>query len=209
MNLEALRTKRRDRLGIKCKNHPSEYAGIRRIHFIFERACRKFHGDLDLWIEYIQFAKKAGSTKIAGKVFARAIQFHPRNPRIWIMAAAWEWEENSNVKSARVLLQRALRMNPDSQELWLEYFKLEILFLVKIAERQKVLSAATGEPKKSDAGEEPNVVVEDAPDASDDEAGIDAHELPDVADGDQDAAQEIKVCHNDFKVLYRRKRKRI
>lgn len=38
-----------------------------------------------------------------------------------------------------VLLQRGIRVNPESQQLWLEYFKLELLWVEKIKERRKVL----------------------------------------------------------------------
>jgi hypothetical protein len=31
----------------------------------------------------------------------RALQFHPRNEGLWIMAASWEFDQNSNATSAR------------------------------------------------------------------------------------------------------------
>ena len=79
--------------------------------------------------------------------FIRAIQLHPMKPIFWIMAASWEFTENSNMSSARsnidflflVLMQRGIRLNPNSQRLWHEYFKLELLYIAKIKERRKVL----------------------------------------------------------------------
>lgn len=38
-----------------------------------------------------------------------------------------------------VLLQRGLRINPSSKTLWLEYFRLEMLWIQKIKQRRKVL----------------------------------------------------------------------
>jgi len=51
----------------------------------------------------------------------------------------YQFEDNGNMTSARVLLQRGLRINPDNQQLWIEYFKLEMLWIEKIKERRKIL----------------------------------------------------------------------
>lgn len=55
------------------------------------------------------------------------------------MAAEWEYEENGNIASARSLMQRALRVNSESKVLWIEYFKLELLWVKKLQDRRKVL----------------------------------------------------------------------
>ena len=39
---------------------------------------------------------------------------------LWIMGAKWEFEENKNIPNSRTLLQRGLRVNPSSKQLWLE-----------------------------------------------------------------------------------------
>jgi U3 small nucleolar RNA-associated protein 6 len=52
------------------KQSLSDYAGTRRIFFIFERALRKFNGDISLWLQYIEFAKANGANKTLGKIFA-------------------------------------------------------------------------------------------------------------------------------------------
>lgn len=49
----------------------SDYAGVRRIYFVFERALRKFKGDVALWLQYIEFAKGNGANRTLGKIFAR------------------------------------------------------------------------------------------------------------------------------------------
>ncbi|KAJ3331443.1 U3 snoRNP protein [Blyttiomyces sp. JEL0837] len=71
--------------------------------------------------------------------FCRALQLHPTKPSMWIMAARWEFEEMNNMTSARVLMQRAIRLNKDSRLLWHEYFKLELLWIEKIKERRRIL----------------------------------------------------------------------
>ena len=69
----------------------------------------------------------------------RALQVHPRNAGLWIMAASWEFETNNNTNAARVLLQRALRVNKHVKQLWIEYFRMEMLYVSKLNERRKML----------------------------------------------------------------------
>ncbi|KAL1920616.1 uncharacterized protein VTP21DRAFT_993 [Calcarisporiella thermophila] len=140
MNLEALRKKRKSRLDIKSKTSISDYAGVRRINFIFERALRKFGGDVSLWLQYIDFAKSSGASKTLGKLFAKAIQLHPSKTSLWILAASWEFEENANIVAARTLMQRGLRLNPEKEQLWHEYFRLELAYVEKIKKTANELS---------------------------------------------------------------------
>jgi U3 small nucleolar RNA-associated protein 6 len=55
------------------------------------------------------------------------------------MAATWENEHNANMAAARVLLQRALRLMPENQQLWHEYFRLELIYIEKIKLRRRIL----------------------------------------------------------------------
>ena len=48
----------------------------------------------------------------------RAIQLFPYSSIFWIKAADWEAVGNGNFHAARVLMQRSLRMNPSTVELW-------------------------------------------------------------------------------------------
>ncbi|KAG0370910.1 U3 small nucleolar RNA-associated protein 6-domain-containing protein [Gamsiella multidivaricata] len=139
MNLEALRKKRRARMVSNTKQSISDYAGPRRIYFIYKRCLTKFKGDISIWLQYINYAKKTGASRTLGKIFAQAIQLHPMNEKMWILAAAWEWEENANIVAARVLLQRALRLNATTETLWHEYFRLELVYIAKILARREVL----------------------------------------------------------------------
>ncbi|KAF8964000.1 U3 snoRNP protein [Entomortierella lignicola] len=143
MNLEALRKKRRARMVSSTKQSISDYAGPRRIYFIYKRCLTKFKGDISIWLQYINYAKKTGASRTLGKIFAQAIQLHPTNEKLWILAAAWEWEENANVVAARVLLQRALRLNTTTENLWHEYFRLELVYIAKILARREVLGIET------------------------------------------------------------------
>jgi hypothetical protein len=48
----------------------SSYSLVKRILYIFERATKKFKGDIGLWIQYAEVAKKEGARKLVGKVLA-------------------------------------------------------------------------------------------------------------------------------------------
>ncbi|KAF8444319.1 U3 small nucleolar RNA-associated protein 6-domain-containing protein [Terfezia claveryi] len=135
MNLEALRRKRVHRLGIKSKSH----LGQRKIFFVLDRATRKFHGDIGLWMQYIEFAKKEGASKVLLKVFASALKLHPMRAELWIYAARHAMDENGDMTEARSFMQRGLRFNKGSRQLWLEYTKLELVYVAKIITRRLLL----------------------------------------------------------------------
>lgn len=139
MNLEALRLQRVNRLQIKGKKSISDWAGPRRIFFIFERATKRFHGDVDLWLQYIDFAKQQKSNKVLGKIHTSMLQYHPTKGALWSRAAQYEIDWNGNMTAARSLMQRGLRLNTDSESLWMDYFSIEVQYLEKIFARRKVL----------------------------------------------------------------------
>ena len=49
----------------------SDYALVQRQFQIFERALKKFKGDVGLWIQYIQVARKEGARSLVGRITAR------------------------------------------------------------------------------------------------------------------------------------------
>ena len=49
----------------------SDYAIVKRVFQIFERAVKKFRGDVGLWMEYIRVAEKVGAKSLVGKITAR------------------------------------------------------------------------------------------------------------------------------------------
>lgn len=102
----------------------ADYAIIRRIHFIFERAVRKFKSDLSLWTSWLEFCRASNSNRRLGRVVGRALQIHPTEPGLWVYAAAWEFEHNQNPAAARALMQQGLRMCKYSEKMWLDYFDM-------------------------------------------------------------------------------------
>jgi U3 small nucleolar RNA-associated protein 6 len=139
MNLEQLRRKRVERLKLE-KTAPSisDYALVRRQFQIFERALKKFKSDVGLWIQYIQVAKREGARSLVGRITARALQLHPRTPALYIIAASHELNHMSP-SAARALLQRGLRLNADSIDMWREYVRMEMGFVEGMKRRWTVL----------------------------------------------------------------------
>ncbi|KAJ7287382.1 U3 small nucleolar RNA-associated protein 6-domain-containing protein [Mycena rebaudengoi] len=126
MGLEQLRRKRVERL--KLPTGPatvSDYA-------------LRFKADVGLWIQYIELAKREGASTLVGRVTARALQLHPDTPALYILAAAHELEHGSP-SGARTLLQRGLRLNGSSVDLWREYVKMELGFVEGLRRRWDVL----------------------------------------------------------------------
>lgn len=157
MNLEALRRKRVRRLGVKASAH----TGQRRIFFVLDRATRKFHGDIGLWMQYADYAKKQKAHKKVSQILTSLLRLHPTKPELWIYAASYAIEAQGDMTEARSYLQRGLRFCKRSKELWLEYAKLEMIYIAKIAERQRVLGI--------DGGRQ---VIEQASDMNDPNADI-------------------------------------
>jgi len=124
---------------------------VQHIHLLFVRAKRKWKQDLSWHLQHAEFAKRSFSFTILGKIYAEALQLHPRNASLWIEAASHEFfgyvaSSNSygmsgggSIKNARILLQRGLRINPTLKELWLQYFCLELHYIQKLRGRRELL----------------------------------------------------------------------
>ena len=124
-NLEALRIKRIKRKGIKSTG----YGGARRIFFIFERATRKYPGDLKLWMQYLEFIKTQKAHKRMGNVLTQLLRLHPTNADIWIYAAEYAADRQGEITTARGYVQRGLRFCPQARPLWLAFLRLEMAFV--------------------------------------------------------------------------------
>ena len=153
--------------GDDAEHGSADTAGIRRIHFIYTRALRKFRGDLRLWTKYFAFCRDTNSTRSLDKVrltpfcrsshswcaseavfnltgdclqaLTQALQLHPHVPGLWSYAASWELEKRNNMDGARALMMRGLRNCKTSERLWQEYFKLELIYAARLKRRREVL----------------------------------------------------------------------
>lgn len=149
LNLDALRKKREKRLQVKT----TSFAGSRRIFFILDRGTRKFPGDLRLWTQYMEFAKKEKAHKRMEKILAKVLRLHPTKPELWIWAAKYMLEEQADMMAARGYMQRGLRFCQNVKTLWLEYARLEMIYIAKIAARKRILGLDQVPESKEEAGE--------------------------------------------------------
>ena len=179
--LEKLRKYRRKQRGIEGPSTLADHCIVRRTHFIYERALRKFRGDLTLWSRWLKFCQESKSTRQISRVLTRALQLHPNCASLWTYAAAWEFEHNANAVAARALMQRGIRMCKDAPSLWHEYFRMELLYAARLVARRQVLG----------------ITVENSTDAAAAGAGGSTG-----AGSDQDAATALVLKGAVAKVVY-------
>jgi U3 small nucleolar RNA-associated protein 6 len=140
--LDKLRLKRKTRMGIgkKSKASISDYAIQKRVNFTYDRLLRKWKGDVELWKNYIKHCIDQGAVKMLSIAFGRALQYNPRHADLWIQASSWHFDEDQNIKTARVMCQRGLRMIPESRQLWAHYLRLELSFIDKVTKRKRLIA---------------------------------------------------------------------
>ncbi|KAF2170520.1 hypothetical protein M409DRAFT_64229 [Zasmidium cellare ATCC 36951] len=166
MNLDSLRKKRCKRLGVKS----TTFSGQRTIFFILDRATKKFPSDMGLWMQYINYCKKEKANKKLSKVFTAVLRLHPRDWSLWVLAAKYYAEAQGDMSTARSFLQRGLRFCKDEKKLYLEYAKLEMVYLAKLSARRKILGLDGSREEKQEDDENmialPTITAEDIdPDA--------------------------------------------
>ena len=147
MNLESLRRKRAKRLGVKAGAH----TGQRRIFFVLDRATRKFHGDVGLWMQYIDYARKQKAHNKLSQILTNSLRLHPTKPELWIFAADYAMGTQGDMIEARSYMQRGLRFCKHSRELWLEYAKTEMMYIAKIFARRRILGLSQDRRPKNQA----------------------------------------------------------
>lgn len=122
-------------MGVKA----TSYTGQRRVFSILDRATRKFHGDIGLWLQLLAFARKQKANKKVTQIITDMLRLHPTSPELWVYAADYAMDERGDVTEARSYMQRGLRFCSGSKHLWSEYLKLEMIYLAKIMARRRIL----------------------------------------------------------------------
>lgn len=158
INVDMLRRKRVKRLGIK---NPM-YNGQRRVFFVFDRGTRKFPGDIQLWMQAIEYARRQQALKKVTQMLTNVLRLHPAKSELWIYAAQFALEENGDMTEARGYMQRGLRFCKNNKDLWLQDFRLELNWIVRIHARRRILGieqkSREAEQVKT-AGEDDNVMM--------------------------------------------------
>ncbi|KAG8806239.1 U3 snoRNP protein, partial [Serendipita sp. 399] len=142
MALEKLRKKRVARMKTPPPHSVSSHSIRQRQFSIFERATRKFKADVRLWVQYIDVAKKEGAGNLVGQVVAKALKLHPNSITLYVLAAQHHLDQGSP-SAARNLLQRGLRLNDQSIDLWCEYIKMELGWCELLRRRWETLGIST------------------------------------------------------------------
>lgn len=142
INVDALRRKRVKRLGIKATTH----TGKRRIFFVLDRGTRKHPGDLALWMQTIEFARKQKAYKKLQEIFTSVLRLHPTKSELWIYAAHFAVEENGDMTEARSYMQRGLRFCKNVRRIWLQFARLEMSYIAKIQARREILGIGEDRP---------------------------------------------------------------
>jgi U3 small nucleolar RNA-associated protein 6 len=170
------------RMGVRYKG-----SGQRSIYAIYNRGTRKFSGDLALWMEYIDYARKDTAYKRLNEIFTDVVRLHPTKPELWIVAANYFMESQADITNARSYMQRGLRFCKSSEQLWLEYAKLETIYVGKIAGRRRILGLDADRTKQVDVdGDEdmialPAITAEDVNPSLRKEDGVDEVALQNLA----------------------------
>ncbi|KAH3873448.1 hypothetical protein DPMN_036683 [Dreissena polymorpha] len=194
-NLLALVRKRRDRTGYTHKKIEIDNNITSRIHRLFKLALYRFPEDLKLWLSYIAFAKQLKALDLISRQYSKMLAVHDKKPDLWLSAAKWEFEDNNNSDNARKLLQRGLRFNPEARKLWLEYYRMELLYAEKTRKRRELLEL--GEDENSDtvlSGQVAFVVFDQARQAIPDDVSFLVQFLPICQLFDFTKDHEADIC---------------
>ena len=184
MNLSTLVKKRCKRMGVK---QGTNYSGQRTVFFILERGTKKFPGDMGLWMQYIQFCQKQKASKKLAKVFTSVLRLKPRDWNLWVLAAKHYAEGQGDMATARSYMQRGLRFCKEEKRLWIEYVRLEMVYLAKLAARRKILGLHEERKRDGDGAEKKD-------------EGADVMMLPSITAEDIDpeadkGMQEVDAAH--------------
>lgn len=131
--LETLRAKRCKRLQVKTS---SSHAGQGRVFGILDRATNKHPGSLEIWKEYLSFARDAKASKRWRKIMTRALRMHPAKPELWVMAGR-RTAGNGDMQAARGFFMRGARFCTRDATVWVEYARCELEWLDRMEARKE------------------------------------------------------------------------
>jgi len=190
MNLDSLRRKRVKRKGVKT----TAYTGQKHIFSILDRSTRKFHGDLGLWMQYLEYARSQKANKKLNKLLTEVLRMHPTKAEVWIYAARYAVDVQADVPAARNYMQRGLRFCSKSRAMYLEYARLEMVYVAKINARRRILGI---EPGKNDSmeGVDTGEEEEQQEDRNADMITLPTFTAEDLADQEEDEEVERKIAN--------------
>jgi U3 small nucleolar RNA-associated protein 6 len=139
-------------------------------------------------MQYIEFARKDKAYKRLNDIFTSVARLHPTKPEIWVHAANYFMDTQADITNARSYMQRGLRFCKKSEYLWLEYAKLETIYVGKIAGRRKILGLDVDHSKAQAAEDDdvdmislPQITAEDINPSLKQDDGVDEVALQNLA----------------------------
>lgn len=72
-------------------------------------------------------------------IFTDALRLHPTSADLWIYAAKYVMDDHADMSQARSYMQRGLRFCKSARTLWIQYAKLELIYIAKLVARQRIL----------------------------------------------------------------------
>ena len=90
-------------------------------------------------MQYLDYARRQKAYKKVSQILTSVLRLHPTRPELWIYAAKYVMDDQGDMTGARSYMQRGLRFCKQSRDLWLQYAKLEMIYIAKIAGRRKIL----------------------------------------------------------------------
>ena len=147
---------------------------VKHIHAIWSRLLQKFPR-VPLFLQYAEYCTETKSHRQLARAYTTAVQLFPHSTGLWIKAASHEYFAMGSVASARVWLQRGIRLNPKAKDLWLQSFVLELHFVQKIRGRKLLLERRDDsdvEDEANDILKLPRVVYDHAVTAVDNDIGL-------------------------------------
>lgn len=190
MNLDSLRKARSKRLGVKG----TTYTGQKKIFFVLERGVRKFQGDMGLWMQYLEYCRQEKANKKLAKALTQCLRLHPLKWELWVWAARQYVEQQADMTTGRSYMQRGLRFCKNERALWLQYAKLEMIYVVKIAARRKILGLdVIRTTKEMDSSYDPDADMIALPSITAEDINPELHTYAEV-NGDTEAVNK-KALH--------------
>ncbi|KAJ2944216.1 hypothetical protein O0L34_g18195 [Tuta absoluta] len=119
------------------KKKDLEYAIAKRLNKLFKQFIYRFQNEVEIYFEYIKFCKSVGFDAAASGIIGQMLQMHGDKPKMWQMAAKWEWKEQDNLESARNFLIKGIHRHPESEILYLDLFEIELMLAAKSTDEEE------------------------------------------------------------------------
>ncbi|KAI5645548.1 u3 small nucleolar RNA-associated protein 6 domain-containing protein [Phthorimaea operculella] len=119
------------------KKKDLEYAIAKRLNKLFKQFIYRFQNEVEIYFEYIKFCKSVGFDAQASAIIGQMLQMHGDKPKMWQMAAKWEWKEQNNLESARSFLIKGIHRHPESEILYLDLFEIELILAAKATDEEE------------------------------------------------------------------------